>query len=435
MRHSILTVAGGLLLVALAGHFLSDTNADDYADRLTAKPGLHAADETELTSGGPGVERLLDRQDAATQGIPFGTTKSLASLDSAAADVHREIARDLLEPLSSDPTRVGDQRGEAPFPSPDEPVVTSTPHAEGISDPPVVPGDDADGSAPDDVSTLDMERDGTPAGQDTSPSFSSPAAPAGEHVGMTSVSSEQRGASLQTDALEEIDTEEIDTQTGALPKPMPRDESALASLTRANSPDRSSPSTSGVVAGFPEILKAQKQLARLGYDPGEVDGVPGPETRSAVRAYQASSGAKPDGVITGTLLASLDNDASAARGSSPSVTPSPPRDLVTNETAPKPRRAARSGDVAEIRNASQTQPRPQENKLKTWVAVATREIQRAIGREFNSVKNPRTMRAYCRANPETWIYDEGRSVMVLCKEVSDELSAHLNRPTPRAAVR
>ncbi len=46
----------------------------------------------------------------------------------------------------------------------------------------------------------------------------------------------------------------------------------------------------------------QRALAELGYDPGPTDGVPGPATRAAVRAFQAEAGLEVDGRITQALL-------------------------------------------------------------------------------------------------------------------------------------
>ena len=41
----------------------------------------------------------------------------------------------------------------------------------------------------------------------------------------------------------------------------------------------------------------QTALARLGYDPGPVDGVFGPQTLAAIRRFQQAIGAEPTGVI------------------------------------------------------------------------------------------------------------------------------------------
>lgn len=44
-------------------------------------------------------------------------------------------------------------------------------------------------------------------------------------------------------------------------------------------------------------LGQQRALARLGYDPGPLDGLPGPQTTSALVAFQASVGVKADGIL------------------------------------------------------------------------------------------------------------------------------------------
>jgi hypothetical protein len=45
-----------------------------------------------------------------------------------------------------------------------------------------------------------------------------------------------------------------------------------------------------------EVRALQAALRALGYDVGPLDGVRGPRTKAAVRAYQATAGLKPDGV-------------------------------------------------------------------------------------------------------------------------------------------
>ncbi len=46
----------------------------------------------------------------------------------------------------------------------------------------------------------------------------------------------------------------------------------------------------------------QEKLAQKGYEPGLIDGVIGPETRAAIRAYQRDAGLPVDGVATDSLL-------------------------------------------------------------------------------------------------------------------------------------
>lgn len=45
-----------------------------------------------------------------------------------------------------------------------------------------------------------------------------------------------------------------------------------------------------------ETREVQRQLARLGYYDGPVDGIAGPLLRNAVRAFQRAEGLEPDGV-------------------------------------------------------------------------------------------------------------------------------------------
>jgi lytic murein transglycosylase len=54
-----------------------------------------------------------------------------------------------------------------------------------------------------------------------------------------------------------------------------------------------------------ERLELQQHLARHGYDVGEPDGLFGPKTRSALRAFQAAAGGVPDGFATASLLERL----------------------------------------------------------------------------------------------------------------------------------
>jgi membrane-bound lytic murein transglycosylase B len=56
-------------------------------------------------------------------------------------------------------------------------------------------------------------------------------------------------------------------------------------------------------------IELQQRLADLGYDPGGVDGVVGPKTRTALRQYQRSIGEIPDGYPTSQLLQQLKESA------------------------------------------------------------------------------------------------------------------------------
>ncbi|MGE0232124.1 MAG: lytic murein transglycosylase [Flavobacteriaceae bacterium] len=54
-----------------------------------------------------------------------------------------------------------------------------------------------------------------------------------------------------------------------------------------------------------QVVELQTRLARLGYDVGEADGKAGPQTMTAVRAYQQRAGLPADGFPSYTVLESL----------------------------------------------------------------------------------------------------------------------------------
>jgi len=69
----------------------------------------------------------------------------------------------------------------------------------------------------------------------------------------------------------------------------------------------------GLVAAWPDDgplsreqrFGAQTALARLGYDPGAIDGVIGSGTRRALRAWQVANGRVADGYLTAALADEL----------------------------------------------------------------------------------------------------------------------------------
>jgi len=54
-----------------------------------------------------------------------------------------------------------------------------------------------------------------------------------------------------------------------------------------------------------DVKTAQAKLAGLGYEPGPIDGWPGPRTQAAVRKYQAHTGLEVDGLVGQKTWASL----------------------------------------------------------------------------------------------------------------------------------
>ena len=53
------------------------------------------------------------------------------------------------------------------------------------------------------------------------------------------------------------------------------------------------------------VIQVQARLARAGYYRGPIDGIMGPGTSYAIRAYERDHGLRMDGVISGTLIRSM----------------------------------------------------------------------------------------------------------------------------------
>ena len=53
------------------------------------------------------------------------------------------------------------------------------------------------------------------------------------------------------------------------------------------------------------VIAVQSRLARMGYYRGPIDGIMGPETSFAIRAYERDHGLRMDGSINGPLMRSM----------------------------------------------------------------------------------------------------------------------------------
>ena len=110
----------------------------------------------------------------------------------------------------------------------------------------------------------------------------------------------------------------------------------------------------------PEVRDLQQRLYELGYSPGPVDGIFGPRTEEAVKAFQRDSGLLTDGIVGPRTRADL--EAPQCRQTSRPVQPS----------APRPPRQEMPGPPGEPR----------------WLIIARREICTREAR-LGSEPNPR----------------------------------------------
>src|SRR5262245_7965670 len=58
-------------------------------------------------------------------------------------------------------------------------------------------------------------------------------------------------------------------------------------------------------------LEIQKRLRELGFDPGDLDGIPGRQPTSAISDFQKSKGLKADGIVGPLTMAALFGNAEA----------------------------------------------------------------------------------------------------------------------------
>jgi peptidoglycan hydrolase-like protein with peptidoglycan-binding domain len=141
-----------------------------------------------------------------------------------------------------------------------------------------------------------------------------------------------------------------------------------------------------------QITHAQTNLAALGYDPGPADGRFGSRTEAALRKFQKDARLPPgDGRIDDRLLARLDTEA---------------------------RTRARSGRQELAAISPGAAPKAEKPRERSIFGSVLGGFQRLLGRDFDSVRRPRELAAYCRVNTNTWIYDFGREAFVYCGNVA-----------------
>lgn len=108
---------------------------------------------------------------------------------------------------------------------------------------------------------------------------------------------------------------------------------AQAAQTEIATPSPATPAKASADRGL--VREIQRQLARLGFDPGPADGLMGGRTRQAIRAYQQREGLGRDGQATTALLSRLRE--SVAADAAPAVIvsePTPSEAAATAEPLP-----------------------------------------------------------------------------------------------------
>lgn len=134
------------------------------------------------------------------------------------------------------------------------------------------------------------------------------------------------------------------------------------------------------------VLAVQRELGRLGYDPGSVDGAMGSKTRAAIGAFQRSIGMPETGEPTTELLDTLratrieiidaePSSPTAATGTAQGEAPASARSTeASNVSGPELIRA-----IQQQLRARGFDPGPADGAAGTRTVNAAREFQRAVG--------------------------------------------------------
>ena len=174
-----------------------------------------------------------------------------------------------------------------------------------------------------------------------------------------------------------------------VPRPKKTADKAQVDGPKGTLPEKAPAPRPEVLTGE-QVAAAQNKLMAIGFDVGRADGRIGPRTETAVRQFQSMKGLAVSGRIDGRLLTQLDEELQhreARRQQELAAATPPPR-----KVAPPERRGLFGSMMG--------------------------GLQRIMGRDFDSLRRPDELVAYCRASPDTWIYDFGREAFVYCGNVN-----------------
>lgn len=130
------------------------------------------------------------------------------------------------------------------------------------------------------------------------------------------------------------------------------------------------------------------------------------QSKKAAETYQARVSVPAGSGNDRKLLARLEQETRPAPAR-------PKSEPVNRGTAANAANAATAGGMA--RSTSGVNG---DEMVSRWVGSVASGVQRLMGHELDSVASPRSVVSYCRSQPESWVYDEGRKQMVYCGEVA-----------------
>jgi hypothetical protein len=160
---------------------------------------------------------------------------------------------------------------------------------------------------------------------------------------------------------------------------------ALAGLPAACSVPREAPGPAAESFAMP-VAEVQAGLLRIGYDPGPVDGLIGPRTRSAVRAFQRANALAVSGRIDAPFaealrreLARAGRDPAAVTAAAPPTAPAAPAPVVERSTLAPPTGAAAPAGRRPAAGMDAARPDAPERRPEARPAAGTAAAAPAAG--------------------------------------------------------
>ena len=131
------------------------------------------------------------------------------------------------------------------------------------------------------------------------------------------------------------------TQSGGVPVAQPVQSAPPVQYQAGSTGERFAPGTSQIIPptetplSQTEIRTLQSALAKMGIDPGPIDGIFGPKTSAAIQQFQSRSYMAADGKLSRTVYL-MATSAASAMPSGPVYTPSPSYPVPSQPAAPAP---------------------------------------------------------------------------------------------------
>ncbi len=177
------------------------------------------------------------------------------------------------------------------------------------------------------------------------------------------------------------------------------DESDDADSGHGGKPDAAGGKADAKGGAQGNILGLQKGLKKLGYDPGKIDGIMGPNTQGALKKFQQASGLPADGTLGSKTQAALAKALQGAGGAGPAKPAA--NGATPNATAANGRHAPGAGENAGAPGVHDLGPwqLARQNAITDLKLLATKVASTKHGSAAGVLKEIQSIIAKLPANP------------------------------------